>query len=235
VLTCDALGGLATHVFTTRQLSFRGRSTDHDYRRLAAVLGVDATSIVRVRQIHGRDVILVRPGEALPDSAGADAILSLDPARPIAIRIADCVPVLVADRRGRVVGAAHAGWRGTCAGVASALVEAIDKAGVPASDLVAAVGPSIGPCCYQIDGRVRDAFLSADPLASDWFADDGAGRWKLDLWRANATQLVRSGIPRSAIHAARYCTADHLADCFSYRKEGAETGRLVAAIRLSPA
>ena len=81
-------------------------------------------------------------------------------------------------------------------------------------------GRASGPCCYQVDARVRDASLAGSPRAAEWFTPDGDGHWRLDLWLANADQLAEAGVPRDAIHVARFCTADHLDDCFSYRKEG---------------
>lgn len=232
-LCSSALAAVADHVFTTRAVSFRGETTDDDYRRLGSVFGVEGREIVRVKQVHGRSVLVVRPGESLTDLPEADAIVSIDPSRVMAVRVADCVPILIADRGHRVVSAVHAGWRGTCAGVAGAAVAAIAELGVAPDDLIAAMGPSIGACCYQVDERVRTTFLGMTPDAARWFSEDGPNHWRLDLWQANADQLEDAGVPPASIHVARVCTADQLASCFSYRREGSGTGRMIAAIRLS--
>lgn len=231
-LRSQALQVLAPHVFTSRGCSFRGASAEADYARLADCFGLPLSQLVLVKQVHGRAVLVVRPGELLPETREADGVISIDPARAIAVRVADCVPVLIAHSRRRVVAAVHAGWRGTCAGVVPATIRAIAELGIDPAELTAAVGPSIGACCYQVDDRVRNAFLGITPDAVSWFADDGPGYWKLDLWKANRDQLEWAGVPPEAIHGARYCTAEHLDDCFSYRAEGPGTGRMAAAIRL---
>lgn len=232
VLQAGPLLSRAPHLFSTTDLSFRGPAATDDEARLATAMEVAPSDVVYVKQVHGRRVLKVTPGSS-GGLAEADAIVSIDPARAIAVRVADCVPILMADSRRRVVAAVHAGWRGTCAGVAGAAVEAIEACGVPPGDLVAALGPSIGPCCYTVDERVRAAFLSATPDAATWFTAADAGKWYLDLWHANVDQLVWTGVPPSAIHVAGLCSKDHPDICFSYRRDGPGAGRIVAAIRFS--
>jgi YfiH family protein len=229
-LSCLALAPLAPHVFTTRDLAFRGAG-DADYARLGEVFGLAADAVVRVRQVHGDAILDVRPGLQIGNVPDADAIISTDADRAIAVRTADCVPILLGDRRRRVVAAVHAGWRGTAAGVASVVIRRLVELGIPAADLVAAVGPSIGPCCYQVDDVVRDSFGAGHGASPSWFKEDGPGRWKLDLWRAAVEQLIAAGMRPEAVHLACVCTADHPERFYSFRRRRDE-GRMVAAVRL---
>jgi len=232
VLVSADLELIAPHLFSTRLPPVVG-TAEPDYASIATCFDVRASDVRRVRQVHGRDVCVVRPGGGTT-RVDADAVVSIDPASVASVRVADCVPILLADCRGRAVAAVHAGWRGTAAGVVIAAIETLDRLGVPASDLTAAIGPSIGPCCYQVDSAVRDVFLTHRDGAHAWFtADAEHGRWRLDLWRANRSQLESCGV--GSIHSAAACTADGLSHWYSFRKEGAGAGRMVAAIRLRPA
>lgn len=235
--TAGALGAIAPqHAFTTRALRFRDETTAADWAELSRRLDTPEDRIVRVSQVHGRKVLLIDQARSPWRSAEiheADSIVCTDPALAIAVRVADCVPILIADRSHRVVAAVHAGWRGTCAGIATATIETIDELGIPASNLVATIGPSMGGCCYQVDDKVRTAFLSMTPDAVEWFAEDGPGHWKLDLWKANADQLIAAGVPAESIHIMGVCTKHNNDQCWSYRGDGANAGRMVAAIRIN--
>lgn len=240
-LVCDPLAAVAPHLFTTRALTLRvgpaaGRADDEGWGRLAASMAVDEPHLLRLRQVHGREVVTLRRGGALPPvepAPEADALVTDEPGAALVIRGADCVPVLLADRRTGAVGAAHAGWRGAALGTAVAAVGAMRAAfGTHPGDLVAVLGPSIGPCCYQVGERLLEAFTAAghDPAAVDrWFTRREDVR--LDLWTAHVDQLTTAGVPPTQIHVSGLCTACHLAQCFSYRREGDGTGRLAGVIR----
>lgn len=237
--TSGALAGVAPqHAFTTRALRFRDESIADDWAELSRRLDTPEDRIVRVSQVHGRKVLLIdqerSPWGAVEGHGAteADSIVCTDHRFTIAVRVADCVPILIADKSRRVVAAVHAGWRGTCSGVAATTIETIDELGIPASDLVATIGPSMGGCCYQVDDKVRTTFLSMTPDAVEWFTEDGPGHWKLDLWKANADQLIAAGIPAESIHVMGVCTKHNNDQCWSYRGDGASAGRMVAAIRI---
>jgi polyphenol oxidase len=190
--------------------------------------------------VHGRAVHVVRPHDessGLAAQPEADAIVTDVPGSVIAVQVADCVPMLVADRASGAVGAIHAGWRGAVAGVARATVDALAREfGTRPADLVIAAGPSIGACCYEVGEELIAAFRDAGATAAQldrWFTrvDVGAVRsLRLDLWQVTHDQLVDAGVPPDQIYMSRLCTQTH-ADVFdSYRVAGPRAGRMIAAI-----
>lgn len=231
LLEARMLSGIALNGVTTRALRFREPSLEADYAALAGAFDVDPSKVLRVRQVHGNRVVVVHAAEAGVDATDADAIICTDPERVASVRIADCVPLLVADSGRRLVAAVHAGWRGTAAGVARETIRCIESLGVPADRLIVAIGPSIGPCCYQVSEDVRQEMVHRWQTES-WFTRDGERHWKLDLWRANRDQLLAAGVRPAAITVAGLCTIEHGDRFFSHRREGENAGRMVAAIRL---
>jgi len=231
----------AKHLFTTSQLRLPANASQEERERawaaLTQSLGVPRQSLLRVRQVHGREVRVVRRAD--PASAGSgqlpdgDAIVSNLPGTMLAVVVADCVPVLLVDPRAGAAAAIHAGWRGTCAGVTRAAVEAMrDAWGTDPADLWAAIGPSIGPSDYEVGDSVFAAFNDAGhgDAAAQWFTRRTDGRLTLDLWRANSDQLVSIGVRTERIFLAGLSTATHKGWLESYRRDGPAAGRLVAAI-----
>ncbi|MCC7008708.1 MAG: peptidoglycan editing factor PgeF [Acidobacteria bacterium] len=235
VLVCRPLDACARHLFSSRDLRYRDDRLEADRRSVAAALDVNPPDVFSVSQVHGCQVMTVTMGVAPPRESAADGLITARAGTAVSVLVADCVPVLIADRHGRAVAAVHAGWRGTAAAIVMAAVQQLETMGIPAGDLVAAIGPSIGPCCYQVDAPVKAAFARLGDGAEAWFTADGDAHWRLDLWRANRDQLTRAGVRPSSVFVARLCTADHLDRCWSYRREGRRTGRMVAAIALSAA
>ena len=154
------------------------RSRPDAWREIAEAVGTDPGRLLRVRQVHGADVLVHRAGRPPASDAAADIIVGDDASMALAIQTADCVPLLIGDRRTGAVAAAHAGWRGTALRVAAAAVNAMTtEFGSRPSDLVAAVGPSIGPCCYQVGVDVRERFAHEgfhDAELARWFSTDAA-------------------------------------------------------------
>lgn len=256
-LRCRPLQAHADHGFTTRQpaLPSDGLTPGDGWHRIALAFGVPARAVVRMHQVHGTGALVVREGDRLPESWGTGDVAVADhPGVALAVTVADCVPILLADTRTGAVGAAHAGWRGVAAGVATTAVQAmISTFGSRPSDLVAAIGPSIGPCCYRVGQDVRAAFADSGRWTAHlgkWFSPgpvgtavhgipgaapaSGAPSLFFDAWAANAGQLEAAGVPASAVHVSRLCTSCHRDVFHSYRVDGPKAGRMAGVIR-SPA
>jgi YfiH family protein len=225
VLRCDPLAAVAPHAFTTREV---------DSGDAAAALGSGSGSLWRLSQVHGHAVV-VAEGDPPADRHQADALVTRDPSATLAVMAADCVPLLMADVRTGAVAAVHAGWRGTAARVAASAVEAMSRAfGTRPEDLVAAIGPAIGPCCYEVGPDLVDAFAAAGHerhLIDRWFQVRRDRKLRLDVPGANRDQLVLAGVPEENVHMAGLCTAMNLDVVTSYRVEKERAGRIAGVIR----
>ncbi len=179
--------------------------------------------LLLLKQVHGATV-LEAPWEGAPE---ADAAVSTAAGFLLGIETADCLPILVVDPVRRAAAAAHAGWRGTAASVAMRAVERLVARGSRAADLVAALGPAIGPCCYEVGAELRGSFGGE---GDGIFRADPAGRLFLDLRLANTRQLLRSGVPAESLHQVDECTFCHFDDYCSYRRDGKGAGRMISFV-----
>jgi YfiH family protein len=181
-----------------------------------------------LQQVHGTRVLDVDAGvDAGPDAATpgpADAAVTRQPGRVLAILVADCLPVLFASADGHVLAAAHAGWRGLAGGVLEATLAAMR---VPADSVHAWLGPAIGADAFEVGGEVREAFLAHDAGAGAAFGQNTRGRWQCDLPLLARRRLAAAGVVR--VSDAQLCTASHPLQCFSYRRDG-RTGRMAALL-----
>jgi len=255
-LVCEALEPFAAHFFTTRgwRLGERTTMADGGWKEVADAAHVDVTRLGRLQQVHGAAAAAYKKGGAGPAGAAptADIILTDDASLAVAIQTADCLPILIVDRRTRAVAAAHAGWRGLAARVPAVAVDRLAADfGSRVEDLLVAAGPAIGACCYEVGEDVRARFAEAGfPPAqiTRWFRPDplalrhnppartlAAARrpdhWFFDGWACVREQLESAGVPGDQILTADLCTASHDATFCSYRRDGAIAGRMAGVIR----
>ena len=233
-LRCAPLSARAQHLFTTRQLRLPDPQA---WVSALDSVGAAPTQLMRVKQVHGNDIRVLKAG-AMPASAyehrpEADAVISNQTGLALAVMVADCVPILIADRKRGAAAAIHAGWRGTCARIASTAVDAMRREfGSDPADVIAAIGPSAGPDDYEVGESLIDAFVAAGHGRADidrWFIRTSA-RPHLDLWTANRDQLAAAGVAADTIYMCRLSTVSH-SDIFdSYRVAGENAGRMAGII-----
>ena len=202
---------LATHV------GDRADAVAENRRRLCAALSLPSEP-AWLDQVHGNTVAV------LPEHPGgpADAAVTFTPGPVCAVLVADCLPVFLASRAGDRVGIAHAGWRGLAAGVVEATIAAL---ACGPRELVAWLGPSIGPSAFEVGEEVREAFVAADARAAAAFRRGRADRWIADLPALARRRLAGAGV--GSVGGGGFCTVADATRFFSYRRDGA-TGRMAA-------
>jgi YfiH family protein len=204
--------------------------------RMAAALSVSRDRFLTAYQVHSPDVLVAEkpwPDDARPR---ADAIVTREPGLAIGISTADCGPVLFADPDARVVGGAHAGWRGALGGVLEATIAAMEKLGAARERIVAAAGPMIRQPNYEVGPELAEKFLAADPDNSRFFAPGRPGHSMFDLPGYIVARLARAGLKQ--IEDLAFCTYADPERFFSYRRAThraeADYGRHINAITLMP-
>jgi YfiH family protein len=220
-------GGVSTGAHASFNLGLRA---DDDPRAVAANRAALREHLpqdpVWLNQVHGARVVRA---DAVTDSPEADAAYTRRAETVCAVMVADCMPVLLCDTQASVVAIAHAGWRGLSSGVIDNTIAAM---GVKANDLLAFLGPAIGPAAFEVGADVRDAFLAADAAAAAAFTPYREGKWLADLFLLGGQRLARAGVHR--IYGGGLCTVSDPARFYSYRRDRT-TGRMAALIWLADA
>lgn len=246
---------LVRHAFTTRRggVSQRGFSSlnlgfhvgdeeanvQENHQRICAALGVQTGQVVAGHQVHGTEVQVVdashqggayNPSLALPDT---DGLVTSQAGVMLASYHADCTPVMLLDPVSRAIGLVHAGWKGTVGKIAAQGIAHMKAAfGSNPRDCLAVVGPSIGPCCYQVGPLV---LAQVQEQYEDWpvlVTEDGLEKWRLNLWKANRMALEEAGLLPEHIVESGLCTACHLDLFFSYRAQSGVCGRMASLFML---
>jgi len=230
-------GGVSGGIYTSLNCGV-GSADDADAvaenrARVASALGVSADRLATPYQVHGREVAIA--DEDWAERPRADAVVTDRPGIAIAIGTADCGPILLADAQARVIGAAHAGWRGALAGVAEAAIDAMERRGAERSRIVAILGPTITQANYEVGDDLRTEVLAADPSAERHFiAGRRDGHHQFDLPGFIVGRLARAGVGTAGwIGRCTYAEPDRF---FSYRRAThagePDYGRMLAGIAL---
>lgn len=225
-------GGVSDASFTSFNLSSRvgdvQDSVNANRARLLDALGRPRAAFVVPKQVHGASVFEVtRDASRVIE---ADGMWTRDRHVAVGVLIADCVPILMASSDGTAVAAVHAGWRGTQARIAARAVERMVAGGFAANSLVVALGPAIGPCCFEIDAATYDELAQAYPECGSALRMDAQGRRVADLWALNEQALIAAGIAPANIDRLDHCTSCQTARFFSHRRDNGQTGRQAAVI-----
>ncbi len=240
-LTIPALARIETirHAFTTRRNRLGERTNGiklpDDWNAVAAMFGIAPDRVVTVNQVHGSDIVLVdAQNYRSVKTLQADAMITRAPGIAIGVETADCVPLLLVDLARRSVAAVHAGWKSTVRNIVALTIKKMqDEFGSDPAEMIAAIGPAIGPECYEVDEPVMGPVREAFPFWKEIATPRTAGRWNLDLVQANRKELLLAGLPERNIHALGLCTSCRRDLFYSYRAEG-RTGRGLSVIMIKP-
>jgi len=232
---CTRRGGVSTGPYASLNMSGREGEAEvnvnSNWEVVAAAFGLARRHFFRIHQVHG-DGILVIDDEAFRTFTSRppayDAVIAARPGLALCILTADCVPLLMFDGKKGVIAAVHAGWRGTALGIARRAATLFkERFQSRPADIQVAIGPAIGPCCYEVDDVVHAAMAGHPEQDAAFAPRRTAGKWRFDLRLANRRQLEETGIPVENIQETDLCTSCRREIFFSHRGEAGKTGRLL--------
>jgi YfiH family protein len=227
--------GRVVYGFGTRDQTW-GERPRPDWRGHPLTVGEETFTLLSTRQVHG-DGVVVFKGEPRETEKiwirEGDALVTRVPGYALGVFTADCLPIILLDPVQGVAGIVHSGWRGTakaiCQKALKVMAETYDSI---SENILAAMGPCIGPCCYEVDGPVKEVYAEAGLPWELLSSPRGRKRWSLDLPRANAYLLKAAGMREDNIYRLELCTSCHRDSFYSYRAEGKTTGRQLNFIAL---
>jgi YfiH family protein len=206
---------------------------------LASALSTEIGNFITLSQIHSNKVIAIKSQDDLErikefENNQADAMVTdLADICPV-VQVADCVPLLMYDPTRKVIAAVHAGWRGTVGRIARETVMVMkERFGCQADDILAGIGPSIGPCCYEVGEEVVEEVMNNLSNADKLLTNNSSGTQKhFNLWQANIQELMEAGLSEAKIETANICTCCNKDQFYSYRCQKGKTGRFWAGLML---
>jgi YfiH family protein len=200
-------------------------------RPLATAMGVDESKLIFPSQVHNTRIVNVTAHTSKDELSETDALITNEKGICIAVMSADCVPILLFDKKNRAIGAVHSGWRGTTAKILEKTLHAMAAGfGTKGNDLVAGIGPSVSQDSYEVGEEVINSVHNAFGKSAGLLVHQPNGKARLDLWKANELQLFNFGVAKSQIEISNLCTVKNNNYFFSARK--GDTGRFAAGIML---
>lgn len=232
---CTRCGGASKDEYTSLNMSFHEGDEDNNvlqnWGRLAAAFAIPLEQFLVVNQVHKDNIFVIKPYGGYFSSRAEldyDAIVTDRANVAICIKTADCAPVFIVDRIKKIIAVVHSGWRGTALGITAKVIRLLqDKYGSYPEHILAAIGPSIGKCCYQVDSIVADSFYKQKGHERFLFAGIRKNKWTLDLAEANRRQILDGGVPQENIEVSDRCTRCNQDVFFSHRGAGGITGRQI--------
>ena len=237
------IGGVSTGIYESMNLSFtvgdKIENVIENYRLFCNAVGIEYRDLVFSSQTHGNIIKVVDKndrGKGIfkeKDYDEVDGLITNTPKLALVTHYADCVPLFFLDPVKKVVGLAHAGWKGTVYKIGEKMVDKfVEEYGCHVEDIIVGIGPSIGKCCYEVDWDVANRVQKLGSDFSQWINDKGSGKYILDLWGVNSAVLQNRGIKKHHITITDLCTKCHKASLFSHRGHCGKRGGLAAVIQI---
>lgn len=233
---CTRHGGISEGDYDSLNISFREGDEEgrvlQNWNRLSRAFAIPIDQFLTLNQVHGDDIFVIRSvGDYMPaeGTLNFDAMVTTRRNLAICIKTADCVPVFIVDRAKKIIAAVHAGWKSTALQITAKVVRLLyNQYGSSPADLLAAIGPSIGLCCFELDSGSAESFFGHKDNEAFLFPGARPNKWMVDLAEANRRQLMNCGVSESNIDVSGLCTSCRQDLFFSHRGSGGITGRQVS-------